>query len=1226
MNKFLSNPIKIIIWTKKGDKFNKKVISCCKEIKKGGDPLFEIDLTSIDSIIPTTKVNKVNSNIKLYPEDTIMDLKKKISVALGIDLYKQHLFTIEGPLMYKFYIDNIEQHIDIFEKQSKNTYGIPSDVYYYNNKNCIRILANDEFEILNNLNTNEINLISCDEWFTDDIKTDLVSQYKNNDTYQIKIIYYSFILKFYPMMSLDIFIEYLHNQDIRKTYPLVALSSDNLKYLDYQNNIMDKLGYVSKNFKISISKASIKITSPYQKDIINMRMLFDNLHTNHIMSVISMIDVYNNKHIKIVKNHFSDMDKIKHVDPHSIKIKILTDTTELYTTFYKNGSYIITGCWREDIAYTFELIHKDLLQYIQPIVDIINNIKSSRLLSRYKLPNINKFTSKFVDISLNMYWKKTFTIQDFNKLKRILDDYYVKSKILKTKSSETSVMEFYFIKGMYEFDSSRLCKITDEIIINQYIYLIDNDIKTKWETLFENIRIFKISHRSSDIKLEISGIKEDEFSIYQKFIHLLEQLNSEIKIDDSDKTQTVKNIKALSSLKEQDPMLFNLKKIYNSDEVYSKLCQKSHQPQISDSGVKYWNFTNNEPIYYKCPNKQYPYLGFIGNKHPKKYCLPCCYKTPPPKKTDKTKSSYVYHTCLNDYIMSDDKFQESSSRYIINYGKSIQVGRIGNVPESTLYKIFNDEFGKEMTNKYYLYGVDQVYKNVKMGFIWTLVHILDMDFLTFIEDCIKRIKLKPELYKLILGGRLALKYPIKEFLSNILTIDNLNIIFIDIAKYYYNITPIIFRDYGSKIQIYIKEYIQNFTDLITPKNKYLLVLYNNQTEYWNPIYIINKDLYFRSQIINQKTFSYNDDGIRKILSVIAHSFGEELSVVKTPKKTINFDIMYEVITHYNYTIESLFHTIDNKCYGVSIKNIGYIPFHATYINFNNYADIKTETQITKLPTKDNLFKFVSKYNKYIKELSNKKGFAKINEDDMLIYPLIDLSTPVEHNGKIILFRYDDINFYIKPYSGKAQQKISYNPIYLNKIVYKNKYKKVDSVVDNLLIKHHQYDIIKLKLSDYFNTHENTKLRNQIIEIIKKSRDLKKIRELLNKEYDDCDLLSADMNKIKNHFNNKNIVESFTNDYYNFDNTYLNKIKKLPTNDIFKILKGIIKNDKKSTNVKNFINENSIYKSDNILKIIASELKNKFISDEVFSPANLIYLMDYFKFNKNQNETIIVDFI
>jgi len=67
-------------------------------------------------------------------------------------------------------------------------------------------------------------------------------------------------------------------------------------------------------------------------------------------------------------------------------------------------------------------------------------------------------------------------------------------------------------------------------------------------------------------------MKENEFYIFTKFINLL--------FNEFSKFKTIKIAdakKSLRNLKQQDPQLYNIKKIYNVDVVYSKLCQKPFQ-------------------------------------------------------------------------------------------------------------------------------------------------------------------------------------------------------------------------------------------------------------------------------------------------------------------------------------------------------------------------------------------------------------------------------------------------------------------------------------------------------------------------------------------------------------------------------------------------------------------------------------------------------------------------
>ena len=74
----------------------------------------------------------------------------------------------------------------------------------------------------------------------------------------------------------------------------------------------------------------------------------------------------------------------------------------------------------------------------------------------------------------------------------------------------------------------------------------------------------------------------------------------------------------LKLLKAKDPELYIFKK-FGSDAVYSRICQKNHQPLIYDEeewanleaklkkkAIKFWNYTTNRPAYYLCDNPKIP--------------------------------------------------------------------------------------------------------------------------------------------------------------------------------------------------------------------------------------------------------------------------------------------------------------------------------------------------------------------------------------------------------------------------------------------------------------------------------------------------------------------------------------------------------------------------------------------------------------------------------------------
>src|SRR5690606_19690082 len=142
-------------------------------------------------------------------------------------------------------------------------------------------------------------------------------------------------------------------------------------------------------------------------------------------------------------------------------------------------------------------------------------------------------------------------------------------------------------------------------------------------------------------------------------------------------------------------------KIENEGKLYSIICQGPNQPiiysqdEIKDIAayrrkrlVKYWNFTYEEPVYYECPNSQYPHLNFMSGYHPAGYCLPCCKKRP---MTDGDEID----NCMSRIMQHDQKKKISTEKtttkqqqradrnrsYVFEYSVDpLDEGRMGTVP------------------------------------------------------------------------------------------------------------------------------------------------------------------------------------------------------------------------------------------------------------------------------------------------------------------------------------------------------------------------------------------------------------------------------------------------------------------------------------------------------------------------------------------------------------------
>ena len=151
-------------------------------------------------------------DVSIYPEDNVLDFKKKIYSAIGIPIYRQHLWykfrDITFNLKYTVILNNNVIPVDINNILLKNNLkvinNIPIDINFYNNNENLKIKALDTFNLMSQFyykfNIYEYNLLDLQN-FIDPSDNNL----NITDNYQIELIYYGFVIIYWPMVTYDIF-------------------------------------------------------------------------------------------------------------------------------------------------------------------------------------------------------------------------------------------------------------------------------------------------------------------------------------------------------------------------------------------------------------------------------------------------------------------------------------------------------------------------------------------------------------------------------------------------------------------------------------------------------------------------------------------------------------------------------------------------------------------------------------------------------------------------------------------------------------------------------------------------------------------------------------------------------------------------------------------------------------------------------------------------------------
>lgn len=1001
----------------------------------------------------------------VYPEDKFSELKDKIYLVSNIPTYRQHLFYIDRnrlQTLYKIHAEGIYK-IDIrtLGDNKDNIFGIPIDKYLYDIRDSIRVEALDTFKILGkSLSGDNVIYVVDLARFTHRIQSQLVDMV--NDTYQFELFYYGFVVKYWPQLTQECFYDYVISEpELQHKYPDLAKNKITLAgiykaekdIIDYNyKNITRAMSYAD-NSGVSIAITQMIATVSGNRVMLNIRNLFDKLRVTRCIPEIHAYIEYNNKkyllrkrHIRngsdiqfpsgvLMKNGITIAISLRKSDQESFHAKSTISIMEneqsryLFLNIWPNGKYYVRTIWNEEDELDFEDIIKIMKKFTDPIIHGINNLGRYAFIAGKELPVITKQNISYQSLNICIFWKKVMLESTF-KVIRSLWEPYMRARITGQRNvQQFDKYEFLFRKGMYEFDTTaieRIITASNNIILsNYYSYLSNNTIKQKWEQNYDG-RIVKMSHRTTDVRFEVSDIRENEFQLFQQYIILFvyRALNDEKVKTALSSTRSYKDVKKLRKLREQDPELFNLKK-YGSKKVYSIICQNQRQPLIYTQDelksmpahevkklVQYWNFTLNKPAFYGCPNRKYPHLSFMVGMHPKHYCLPCCNKKP--QLGEGSKKTRINSICLqkHKYIGDDSGEETVISRHIMNYGKDIDIGRLSKLPQTSIKNLL---FGTLNDNKlnYYLYGVPQHIPGIEnIGIIYAIAEAMDVPM----EDLMKRLihELKKSgsdsIFNTLLNGTLSeyfrslddliasikeLFLDMKMFSKEFQRFKQWPELFTELFHILFKISLFTFIDKdgsGSNIELFIPDILKNEmlyvsrisaadnTDRSDPSAKgtslisslmaeqiYIMMI-KKQNKYY-PIFVIDADVYFKTAGIETRRFGFDDKVVQLVFSMVKYETREDkLSI----EKRLDLSVVKEfTINRVEYKLIKKFINKQNLCYAVLLETASgqiYVPIeYSVYISDSIDVSFESFNRADYNLNLELLINFINDFNKFVQE-------------------------------------------------------------------------------------------------------------------------------------------------------------------------------------------------------------------------------------------------------------------
>jgi hypothetical protein len=1236
-------------------------------------------------------------NIRVYMHDNVVTFKKKISAATGIPIHKQYLTykASDGThhnLKYYIFLNNIGVNISLFDKldTSNNINGIPIFIDFYDKKKQLVVKSYDASTTLQNMleqSSNTYHLVSLDEY-------DINLVEKN----EVDIVYYGFVVLFWPIFTDSVWHDYMYQRDeFDAIYIDFSNGKQDTKMYEKEQLITNEMydATVNKNVYASILSTTISVSTPTNRQIVNLRNLFDLMKLSDKVPSCRCSLIHNNRRI-IFNKTFKDFRGSKSAMPLTcVILKIRSADALISMTIFKDGNYQLVTDWPEKDSMSFADVIKLSMDSVNSVVDYINSLGTFVVANNYSLERMSSKNSKFNSIKMSFTYRQESKLREFKIIEKILDDYEEAGMIIsKTKDPLTNVNEYYIVSGMHMYNLSMLEK--NYSLTNTYSYMSNSVIKEKWLQLFGYAKSMTLSYNYGTIRWVINGAREEEYDIIYGFImHMVHKLTTtKVNLSSTIHDMANRSLNNVKQLKTIDPVLYDFKKVYNSPIVYSKICQRPNQPRIiskdeykkltnKESAINYYNFTTHQDAIYHCPSKKYPYPHFLVNRHPNNYCMIHCLKTPYSPETANEVNKEIYTSCISKHIYNKSKENLiQNSRYVLQYGKDIQPGRLSNLPPETIESLLYESFSKyykglddscSSNEQYLVVGIEQVVNGQHAGVLVALANALDKTVNEILLDVSEAIIKQQSKFTMIIEGSITKFFNTPVDLVNGIHAHFINSgindeeypwnkIFIDIAYLYLDVIVAIFIDNSrpdkENVTLYASNALLNLNQ-ISSTNRVLLLLKRKKSYF--PVYWLNPLTFFRTRVVSKKLFGIDDDVIRILTRLIAYNEKRSNASIVMSLSTLNKFILDRP----EYTIQTHYINNDNTCYYVHLKGPKGQDIYAPVHYSPQLAGQAVNEPCRKTSDYVVLMAFVADINKW--------------SETPLIVPenWILLNNPYDKSkaSAVIGFTADGLNYYFndityeraKKLSDSIQQEIDmkfiqvmYRPNDVNAQLGREPVYKPSS---KDMYDYHVYKLFLLEMITAMQQGHNDKLRDAIVTTIKKDTYMDTAPALIRAYYKSIENyvpahLDEDIQRMRTsiseymfgHNDKKRFITEFTLGYYNFDRELINKIRFFPKKELVKELENIankvvtIKTDAEISkllagepffNMISSCTVNNVYchkkrlmitkkKLQELIPLLADDIQNPYKEAWILNPMFIESTLEYFKFIKRKDEFISVE--
>ena len=457
----------------------------------------------------------VYSDIAIYPEDTLFDLRLKLCAASGIPLWRMHLFYYvgaggaaddEGPLLpYRITLDNVPLPIDwraiADSARGQSIAGLAIDPLIEDRRDALHVEALDSFTSLAPLTADgsALTLVRVTRAYFVDMATVLEPVWSSStgphrgklaaalrDRYQFDLLYYGGVLRYWPHLSADAASRALgaERDALAAAYPRLAPDPAALRArFAAERAICERaLSWQPPAARggrndVAVTLATMRVLPAGARLRTIVRNIFDWVPTAPDGAVAARVQFdMQARSVQAVKRHISSYTGsvapaasafVARATRHDTAVFALSrargaDTAAVapiaILTIGGAGNYEVSAEWREEDRIGFDAVRSELVRVAEPTLRAVNAMGAAAFPVGGALqivsgtPSELRARTRLGSITASAFWPHAVSTAAYRDLKARLREYEVAGIITVRGLQQSGTYAFTFKRGIVAYD------------------------------------------------------------------------------------------------------------------------------------------------------------------------------------------------------------------------------------------------------------------------------------------------------------------------------------------------------------------------------------------------------------------------------------------------------------------------------------------------------------------------------------------------------------------------------------------------------------------------------------------------------------------------------------------------------------------------------------------------------------------------------------------------------